>query len=102
MLAVDLTPIANALIALLAALITGFLIPWIRNHISTQKFALIQNWVAVAVAAAEQQKHLNNHSKKEYAVNFLMGKGIKLDSNALDAMIEAAVNALSETISKDN
>ena len=51
---IDLTSIANAVIALIAAIITAFVIPWIRSKTTAAQFEKIKMWVTVAVEAAEQ------------------------------------------------
>lgn len=90
---IDLSPIANAVIALLALLVTGFLIPWLRNHIAAQRLDEIQKWVKIAVDAAEQCL-TSGVAKKTVVKNFLQAKGFSLDTDELDTMIEAAVHEL--------
>ena len=50
----DLTPAINAAITLLAALLTAFLIPWLKRRTSAQDREELLRWVEIAVAAAEQ------------------------------------------------
>lgn len=92
----DLTPIVNAVITLIAAIVTTFLIPWIKSKIDAAKLAQIVEWVGIAVRAAEQ---IYNESgmgakKKQYVLDFLEDKGFTLDPNSINAMIEAAVKEL--------
>ena len=92
----DLTPIVNAVIALIAAIITTFLIPWIKSKIDAAKLAQIVEWVGIAVRAAEQ---IYNESgmgvkKKQYVLDFLADKVCTRDPNSTNAMIEAAVKNL--------
>lgn len=49
----DLTNIASAIITLIVAVITTFLIPYLKAKVDAEKFAKIKNWVKVAVEAAE-------------------------------------------------
>lgn len=92
----DLTPIVNAVIALIAAIITTFLIPWIKSKIDAAKLAQIVEWVGIAVRAAEQIYNESGmgEKKKQYVLNFLADKGFTLDPNSINAMIEAAVKEL--------
>ena len=92
----DLTPIVNAVIALIAAIITTFLIPWIKSKIDAAKLAQIVEWVGIAVRAAEQIYNESGmgEKKKQYVLDFLASKGFTLDSNSINAMIEAAVKEL--------
>ena len=88
---IDLTSIANAVIALIAAIITAFVIPWIRSKTTAAQFEKI--WVTVAVEAAEQLYTGSGRGaeKKAYVVEFLNSKGFKIDAETLDKLIEAAV-----------
>ena len=92
----DLTPIVNAVIALIAAIITTFLIPWIKSKIDAAKLAQIVEWVGIAVRAAEQIYNESGmgEKKKQYVLDFLADKGFTLDLNSINAMIEAAVKNL--------
>lgn len=92
----DLTPIVNAVIALIAAIVTTFLIPWIKSKIDAAKLAQIVEWVGIAVRAAEQIYNESGmgEKKKQYVLDFLASKGFTLDPNSINAMIEAAVKEL--------
>ena len=92
----DLTPIVNAVIALIAAIITTSLIPWIKSKIDAAKLAQIVEWVGIAVRAAEQIYNESGmgEKKKQYVLDFLADKGFTLDPNSINAMIEAAVKEL--------
>ena len=50
----DITPIIEAVFALLAAIITAVVIPYIKNRTTAQQQAEINAWVRIAVTAAEQ------------------------------------------------
>ena len=92
----DLTPIVNAVIALIAAIITTFLIPWIKGKIDAAKLAQIVEWVGIAVRAAAQIYNESGmgEKKKQYVLDFLASKGFTLDPDSINAMIEAAVKDL--------
>ena len=92
----DLTPIVNAVIAIIAAIITTFLIPWIKGKIDAAKLAQIVEWVGIAVRAAEQIYNESGmgEKKKQYVLDFLASKGFTLDPDSINAMIEAAVKNL--------
>lgn len=92
----DLTPIVNAVITLIAAIITTFLIPWIKGKIDAAKLAQIVEWVGIAVRAAEQIYNESGmgEKKKQYVLDFLASKGFTLDPDSINAMIEAAVKNL--------
>ena len=46
---IDLTPIVEAIVALVAAIITAFVIPWLKGKIDADKLEEIELWVTVAV-----------------------------------------------------
>lgn len=90
---IDITPIINAVIALAAALITVFVIPWVRANTTAEEQAAILQWVKIAVAAAEQIYNGpgRGEEKKQYVLDFLAGQGFAVDDEAVNAAIEAAV-----------
>lgn len=88
----DITPIIQAVLTLAVALITAFVIPWLKNKIGAQNMDEFMRWVQIAVAAAEQlYESTDGDEKKAYVVNFLASKGFKVDTEELDNAIEAAV-----------
>ena len=91
----DYTQIIQAVIALVAALVSGFLIPWIKRRTSAEDLKKWQTYVEIAVRAAEQlYKTEQAQEKKAYVISYLAAKGIKFDSETVDKMIEAAVLTL--------
>ena len=95
---IDITSIVNAVIALLAAVVSTFLVPWIKGKVEAQKLEKVADWVTIAVSAAEQIYNESGmgEKKKQYVLDFLEGKGLTVDINSVDAMIEAAVYGLKE------
>jgi hypothetical protein len=95
---IDITGVANAAIALIAAVITAFVIPWIKSKTTAAQFEKIETWVTIAVEAAEQIYTGSGRGaeKKAYVVEFLNSKGFSIDAEALDKLIEAAVFNLPE------
>ena len=88
----DLTPVINAVIALAAALITAFVIPWIKRNTSAKDREEFLKWVEIAVSAAEQLFYSTQGTeKKKYVVQFLEGKGFTFSETEIDAAIEGAV-----------
>lgn len=97
---IDLTPIMEAIIALVVAVITAFVIPWLKGKIDADKLEQIKLWVTVAVEAAEQLYNGTGRGeeKKAYVAKFLQEKGFTIDPDSLDKLIEAAVFNLPEYI----
>jgi len=90
---IDLTPILTAIIALIGAIITYFVIPVLKGKISDDNWNEIVKWIKIAVEAAEQMKSAGiiTTPKKDYVLAFLRNKGITITDQELDALIEAAV-----------
>lgn len=88
----DYTRIIEAVIALVAALLTTFLIPWIKEKYDAEKLKKVQTYVDIAVTAAEQiYKACDGDAKKAYVLQYLAEKGIRFDSETVERMIEASV-----------
>lgn len=92
----DITPIAEAVFALAAAVITAIVIPYIKSRTTAQQQAEISAWVRVAVSAAEQiyKGSGRGEEKKQYVLAWLREHGATVDADELDALIEAAVYEL--------
>ena len=91
---IDITPIVNAVIALLAAGVSVFLIPWIKSKTTDEQRKELLEWVKIGVAAAEQlyKGQGRGEEKKKYVLEFLASMGFTVDEEAINAAIEAAVN----------
>lgn len=95
----DLTPVFNAFIALMATLITAFVIPWIKRNTTAHDREEFLRWVEIAVAAAEQLfLSTQGYAKKEYVVGFLEEKGFTCSEEEINAAIEGAVLRLHKEI----
>ena len=88
----DYTQIISAVIALISALVSAFLIPWLKTKIDADKLQTLRTYVEIGVKAAEQlYTATDGAAKKLYVVNFLAEKGIQFDVETIDKLIEAAV-----------
>lgn len=89
----NITPIIEAVFALIAALVTAVVIPYIKSRTTATQQAEIAAWVKIAVTAAEQiyTGTGQGKAKKEYVIVWLKAHGITVDADKLDAMIESAV-----------
>lgn len=98
----NITPIIEAVISLAIALITAYLIPYIKSKHDSEKINKILSTVDILVSAAEQigvNVGLTGEAKKEYVVKRLAEIGYTIDNN-LDDYIEAAVMALHNELVK--
>ena len=90
---INITPIIEAVFALLAAIITAVVIPYIKNRTTAQQQAEINAWVRIAVTAAEQvyKGTGRGEEKKAFVLEWLKSHGVTVDMEKLDALIESAV-----------
>lgn len=94
----DITPIAEALIILLSAVIAVLLIPLIRSRTTASQFDKFLTWVRIGVSAAEQiyQGIKRGSEKKAYVQKLLNDRGYTYDEDTVNAALEAAVNDLKQ------
>lgn len=89
----DYTLLFEGVLTILFALVTMYVIPWIKTKVSAEELAEIIKWVKIAVQAAEMiyKESGMGEEKKAYVKTFLEDKGIKYDERQIDSMIESAV-----------
>ena len=92
----DITIIIEAAFALIGVIITAIVIPFIKSKTTVAQQQQINGWVRIAVAAAEQIYIGSGRGaeKKAHVLAFLNSKGVTLDVESVDAMIESAVYEL--------
>ena len=92
---IDLTPIVQAIIALLAAFITWKVIPWINARTTKEQKANLRALIRVLVCAAEQLYGANKGAEKlDYVVARLNAMGYKVDRSEIEAAVYQAFNSL--------
>ena len=97
---IDLTPIFNAIIALVAALISVKLIPWIKSKTTGQQQANLYAAAQIAVFAAEQIYGAGQGDAKfQYVKEALEAAGFKLDGTLAYQAIENAVYQMNNSFS---
>lgn len=95
---IDLTPILEAIIALIVALITYKVIPWIKAKTTESQQAILMATVRTLVYAAEQLYGAGKGKEKfTYVRQKLQEKGFDVDVDA----IEAAVKEITIEIAKE-
>ena len=89
----DITTIVEAVIALAMAVITGVLIPYIKSKTTKAQREELREWARIAVQAAEQiyEGDGRGAEKKAYVINWLKERGVTLDADKLDALVESTV-----------
>ena len=92
---INLTPIIQAIIALLAALITYKLIPWIKARTTSEQQALLKATIKTMVFAAEQLYGAKNGSEKlDWVIYQLSQRGYSVDRSEIEAIIKENTSAL--------
>lgn len=93
---IDLTPLLQAILGVVSALITAYLIPWIKSHTDANKRNFVLSLVETAVLWVEQVYWEETGEEKfrlakERVENELAEHNIKVDADTLTAMIEEEV-----------
>ena len=89
--------ILKIVISVTAALITAYLIPFIKSQTKTKQQEELYKMIEVAVKAAEQTYEKGETKKKDvvnFISNWLSENGIKITAEQLDKLIEAAVYSM--------
>lgn len=85
---IDLTPLFQAVIAFLAALVTYKLVPWVQARTTAQQQELLRAAVSVAVYAAEQLYGAGSGKEKlMYVKGQLAKKGYHVDIDEIEAAV---------------
>ena len=95
----DYTMIFKGIITILVAIVTMFVIPWIKSKMTEEEFNDILKWVKIAVQAAEMiyKESGMGKAKKAYVESFLEDHGIVYDKKEIEALIESAVLELKKS-----
>lgn len=92
---IDLTPVLQAIIALLASIITYKLVPWLNSKLNAQQMENLHTAARVAVFAAEQLFETGViKDKLKYVEARLEEQGYGLDEETVRDAIENAVKEL--------
>lgn len=94
---VDLTPVVEAVITVVAVVCTTFVVPYLKKKISAQNLEELEKWVAIAVKMAEQMAKsgiIDRDERKQAALDFLASRGYSLDDDRIEALLESVVNDL--------
>lgn len=96
----NLFKIIVGIISILGAILTGIVIPYIKEKIGNEKLTKYEYWVNYAVKAAEMifVEQGMGEEKKEYVVNFLnemFNKNkVVITKEQLNILVEAAVRTM--------
>lgn len=95
--------ILKLVVSVSVAVISAFLVPYLRNKLKDEKYKNLMDMVKVAVYAAEQTIGSGNGGLKKQEVivfvsNWMRENGIKITEDQLSQLIESAVFAMNKEI----
>ncbi len=92
----SLTPIVEAVFALMTAILTAYALPWLKAKLGNEQFTTLASWVAIAVRSAEEIFNYPDagKEKKAYVKEFIGNRGIDADEETVDNLIEAEVYSI--------
>lgn len=100
---IDLTPIIQAIIALLAAIVTYKLIPWIKARTTAEQQSMMRAAVKTLVYAAEQLYGAGNGSEKlDFVINQLENQGFTANRLEIEAAVAEYLNGASGVKAADS
>jgi type II secretory pathway pseudopilin PulG len=100
---IDLTQVILAAIALIGAVLTGFVIPWLNTKIAANRLTEAVRWAGLAVEAAEQMFGAGGgRDKMAYVQDFLRDKGVFVDAAVIEAAVYAYCGKIKEMVSNGN
>lgn len=86
---IDLTELITAFVSVLVAIVTRYVVPWLKARTSAERLQQIEYWYQVAVLAAEKAYGAGHGAEKlADATEFLKAKGIIVDEKIIDALIQ--------------
>lgn len=99
----DITPIITAIIGVIAAVLSAFVIPYLRVKLSAEKRNELMTMVEIAVMAAEQLTKagvINKDERKNHVLDFLHKNGFDINMDEIEEMIESVVITLPPLLEK--
>lgn len=92
---IDLTPLVEAIIVLILALIASKFIPFVKSRMTNEQLEKARMFVEIGVYAMEKAWGSGHGKEKlEGVENFLAENGIKLDTYVLVNMVNAEIKKM--------
>ena len=98
----NITPILEIIISIISLIFSVYILPmfarFLKEKLTEEQRKKLAEWARVAVAAAEQlyKGSGKGAEKKKYVENFLLSKGITVNTEELQAIIEGEVYKLTQ------
>lgn len=95
---INLTPLVEAVIAVLAMVISTYLIPWLKVRMSNEQLEKVYAIVDVGVYAAEKLYGAGHGDDKlAYVKEFLAARGVELDTAQLKVFVDSAIKRMEQS-----
>ena len=99
---VDWSPLFNGLIALAGVILTAYIIPLLKQSLSSKQLENVRLAVNTSVRAAEMLFSTEQgEAKKKWVLDYLASQNIVVDEEQLNALIEEAVYELNKDKNED-
>ena len=99
---IDWSPLFNGLIALAGVILTAYIIPLLKQSISSKQLDNVRLAVNTSVRAAEMLFSTEQgEAKKKWVLDYLASQNIVVDEEQLNALIEEAVYELNKDKNED-
>ena len=94
---IDWSPLFNGLIALAGVILTAYIIPLLKQSLSSKQLENVRLAVNTSVRAAEMLFSTEQgEAKKKWVLDYLASQNIVVDEKQLNALIEEAVYELNK------
>ena len=99
---VNWSPLFNGLIALAGVILTAYIIPLLKQSLSSKQLENVRLAVNTSVRAAEMLfSTKEGEAKKQWVLDYLASQNIVVDEDQLNALIEEAVYELNKDKNED-
>lgn len=94
-----ITKLTELIVTIIVLLVSAYLVPWLKNKIGEDKYALLIEFAEIIVRSAEKIYTPEQwETKKQYAVTMVTDKahelGIEITLEEVNAIVEGAVQAV--------
>ena len=99
---INWSPLLNGLIALAGVILTAYIIPLLKQSLSSKQLENVRLAVNTSVRAAEMLFSTEQgEAKKKWVLDYLASQNIVVDEEQLNALIEEAVYELNKDKNED-
>ncbi len=94
---INVTPIVEGILALLALIVSTYLIPWLKERLTNEQIEKVYALVDIGVYAAEKLYGAGHGDDKlAYVKGFLESRGMELDTTQLKVFVDSAIKRMEQ------